>query len=114
MIGEQIVCEVVIPKRATQTRLIPAADVNRSKGWASSCRMSGLREAYFGKVFQNASHSVQEMYPESHIVRFVESFQLNGNREMWLVFYDEGASLSQVGMTADSQVNSACITHDTF
>ena len=41
----------------------------------------------------------------NHIARYVESFQVNMERDLWLIFYNEGYSLSSmlysVGSTID-------------
>lgn len=47
-------------------------------------RLSGLREVYFGELFQG----------QPYIGRFVETFELD--EDLWLVFYNEGASLTDM------------------
>jgi len=47
-------------------------------------RLSGLREVYFGELFQD----------QPHIGRFVESFEVND--DLWLVFHNEGESLTDI------------------
>ncbi|XP_038987852.1 uncharacterized protein LOC103718236 isoform X5 [Phoenix dactylifera] len=91
--------------------------------------LSGLREKYFGELFLNASKSpggltatdlstaylknVQLDYSDllrmmhvsyeeglKHIARFVESFE-SESKEIWLVFRNEGLSLSKLIYTAE-------------
>ncbi|XP_078173046.1 kinase superfamily protein isoform X2 [Carex rostrata] len=93
--------------------------------------ISGIREKYFGELFSNASKSldcllVDEQYSGynniynpsynfavnyskkvnegeeglKHIARFVESFVSKSN-EIWLVFQNEGISLSKMVYTAE-------------
>ena len=54
-------------------------------------RMSGLREQYFGRLLTP---------PSPNIARFVESFE--HGKDLWLVFQNEGVSLSSLLYTPDS------------
>lgn len=93
--------------------------------------ISGIREKYFGELFLNASKSldcflvdeqfsgynniynplynfavnyskkvIEEEEGLKHIARFVESFVSKSN-EIWLVFQNEGVSLSKMVYTAE-------------
>lgn len=91
--------------------------------------MSGLREKYFGELFSNASRTLEGLMrtettstiasvdmqmdpyihleknisayeePLKHVVRFIESFE-SESREIWLVYRNEGRSLSKLIYTA--------------
>ncbi|GMH38468.1 hypothetical protein BSKO_06352 [Bryopsis sp. KO-2023] len=58
---------------------------------------SGLRERYFGELFRQkaaeAGASGVECRGCNHLVRFIESFEVEPGPELWLVFRDEGLSL---------------------
>ncbi|GAQ78178.1 Protein phosphatase 2C family protein [Klebsormidium nitens] len=79
-------------------------------------RLSGLREKFFGEMLMNASatwqHEQTTAHAEpsanpgsggtqaqgsggdySHLVRYIDSFEMHSGRELWLVFRDEGKSL---------------------
>ncbi|RLM69785.1 hypothetical protein C2845_PM17G12240 [Panicum miliaceum] len=92
--------------------------------------LSGLREKYFGELFSNASRTLEgssrtessstifsmEMpsdpdillernmsvteEPLKHVARFIESFE-SESREIWLVYQNEGRSLSKLIYTAE-------------
>ena len=62
-------------------------------------RASFEREAHFGALFRNASsRALHPRHPSgvvpSQVVRWVDSFEMHGGRELWLVFVDEGQALS--------------------
>jgi serine/threonine protein kinase len=59
-------------------------------------RASFAREAHFGALFRNASSRLHPTHPSrpSQVVRWVDSFEMHGGRELWLVFMDEGEALS--------------------
>lgn len=91
--------------------------------------LSGLREKYFGELFSNASRTLEGLMrtettstiasvdmqmdpyihleknisayeePLKHVVRFIESFE-SELREIWLVYRNEGRSLSKLIYTA--------------
>ena len=80
--------------------------------------LSGVREKYFGEIFLNArilrnekameGHQRKEQEIEDgldHIVRYVESFHVNMQRDLWLVFYNEGLSLSSILYSVDSSID---------
>uniref|UniRef100_A0A0D9XTM4 protein-serine/threonine phosphatase n=1 Tax=Leersia perrieri TaxID=77586 RepID=A0A0D9XTM4_9ORYZ len=89
--------------------------------------LSGLREKYFGELFSNASRTLEalsraetfttvdtqfdpQIFAESntsfteeplkHIARFIESFE-SELKELWLVYKNEGRSLSKLIYTAE-------------
>ncbi|KAF8673130.1 hypothetical protein HU200_048677 [Digitaria exilis] len=68
--------------------------------------LSGLREKYFGELFSNASRTLEERNmsvteePLKHVARFIESFE-SESREIWLVYHNEGRSLSKLIYTAE-------------
>ncbi|KAL6841604.1 hypothetical protein ACP4OV_028543 [Aristida adscensionis] len=92
--------------------------------------LSGLREKYFGELFSNASRTLEglartESSPTvfsagmqfdsyihleknmsateeslQHVARFIESFE-SESREIWLVYHNEGHSLSKLIYTAE-------------
>ncbi|XP_022684859.1 uncharacterized protein LOC101768355 isoform X1 [Setaria italica] len=92
--------------------------------------LSGLREKYFGELFSNASRTLEGMSrtessstifsmdmqsdtdillernmsvteePLKHVARFIESFE-SESREIWLVYHNEGRSLSKLIYTAE-------------
>jgi len=85
--------------------------------------LSGLREKYFGELFSNASRILEGLLrtesstisldmqynpdirlernmsaieePLKHVARFIESFE-SESREIWLVYHNEGRSLSKL------------------
>ncbi|XP_025828408.1 probable inactive protein kinase At3g63330 isoform X5 [Panicum hallii] len=92
--------------------------------------LSGLREKYFGELFSNASRTLEGLLrtessstifsmdipsdpdillernmsvteePLKHVARFIESFE-SESREIWLVYQNEGRSLSKLIYTAE-------------
>ena len=92
--------------------------------------LSGLREKYFGELFSNASRTLEGLSrtessstifsmdmpsdpdillernmsvteePLKHVARFIESFE-SESREIWLVYQNEGRSLSKLIYTAE-------------
>lgn len=92
--------------------------------------LSGLREKYFGEIFSNASRTLEglsrteststafsvdmqfspHIFPErnmsateeplKHVARFIESFE-SESKEIWLVYRNEGRSLSKLIYTAE-------------
>uniref|UniRef100_A0A0E0MGN4 protein-serine/threonine phosphatase n=1 Tax=Oryza punctata TaxID=4537 RepID=A0A0E0MGN4_ORYPU len=91
--------------------------------------LSGLREKYFGELFSNASRTLEALsraesstafsvdrqlnhhifaesnmsfteVPLKHIARFIESFE-SELKELWLVYRNEGRSLSKLIYTAE-------------
>ncbi|KQJ88071.1 uncharacterized protein LOC100827416 isoform X2 [Brachypodium distachyon] len=92
--------------------------------------LSGLREKYFGELFSNASKTLEELsrmessstafpvdmqfvqytFPEQnmsaieeslkHVARFIESFE-SESKEIWLVYRNEGRSLSKLIYAAE-------------
>ncbi|XP_062197155.1 uncharacterized protein LOC133900076 isoform X2 [Phragmites australis] len=92
--------------------------------------LSGLREKYFGELFSNASRTLEGLSrtepsstvfsvdmqfdpyicleknmsateePLKHVARFIESFE-SESREIWLVYRNEGRSLSKLIYTAE-------------
>lgn len=92
--------------------------------------LSGLREKYFGELFSNASKTLEVLsrmesssatfpmdmqfieysFPEQnisaveeslrHVARFIESFE-SESREIWLVYRNEGRSLSKLLYAAE-------------
>ncbi|CAD6256465.1 unnamed protein product [Miscanthus lutarioriparius] len=90
--------------------------------------LSGLREKYFGELFSNASRTLEGLLrtesstisldmqynpdirlernmsateePLKHVARFIESFE-SESREIWLVYHNEGRSLSKLIYTAE-------------
>ncbi|CAD6253396.1 unnamed protein product [Miscanthus lutarioriparius] len=90
--------------------------------------LSGLREKYFGELFSNASRILEGLLrtesstisldmqynpdihlernmsaieePLKHVARFIESFE-SESREIWLVYHNEGRSLSKLIYTAE-------------
>mmetsp|Transcript_18856 Transcript_18856/g.47617 ORF Transcript_18856/g.47617 Transcript_18856/m.47617 type:complete len:368 (-) Transcript_18856:237-1340(-) len=57
-------------------------------------RLSGQRERYYGELFREAPvGGGAAAAGAAHLVRYVESFEADGGRELWLVFRDEGVSL---------------------
>uniref|UniRef100_A0A0E0RA86 protein-serine/threonine phosphatase n=1 Tax=Oryza rufipogon TaxID=4529 RepID=A0A0E0RA86_ORYRU len=91
--------------------------------------LSGLREKYFGELFSNASRTLEALSraesstafsvdsqlnphifaennmsfteePLKHIARFIESFE-SELKELWLVYRNEGRSLSKLIYTAE-------------
>ncbi|KAL6654871.1 hypothetical protein ACP70R_008336 [Stipagrostis hirtigluma subsp. patula] len=91
--------------------------------------LSGLREKYFGELFSNASRTLEGLSrtesstvfsadmqfnpymhlqknmsateePLKHVARFIESFE-SESREIWLVYHNEGRSLSKLIYTAE-------------
>ncbi|XP_051181071.1 uncharacterized protein [Lolium perenne] len=92
--------------------------------------LSGLREKYFGQLFSNASktleglsrmesssttfsvdmHFIEYTFPEQnisaieeslkHVARFIESFE-SESKEIWLVYRNEGSSLSKLIYAAE-------------
>jgi hypothetical protein len=80
--------------------------------------LSGLREKYFGQLFSNASKTLEGLsrmesssttfsvdmhfIEESlkHVARFIESFE-SESKEIWLVYRNEGSSLSKLIYAAE-------------